>query len=272
MEALCKIETGSALSLYQSGNLFKTPAPRRISKSGESIRLRTYSGEELKMVGRAVVRVQCGGKEEELGLVVVGGAGPSLLGWDWLERLRSDWKEIRMFNATSDTLEAVLAKHNNLFRDELAPLGESQPIFTSVPVRNLTYTVLAPSRIYALRSRVDQALEKLVSEGILKAVKFSEWAALIVPVVKRDDRSGYVVTISLQSMKSCKWTRTLFPWSETSLHHSQMESRLRNLTSLMRINNSYSTMIHVPYTTINTYRGLFSTRLLFGVAAAPAIF
>ena len=35
------------------------------------------------MVGRAVVRVRCGGKEEvELGLVVVGGKGPRK--WVWL--------------------------------------------------------------------------------------------------------------------------------------------------------------------------------------------
>ena len=40
-----------------------------------------YSGEELRVVGRAVVRVGCGGREEEeLGLVVVSGKGPSLLG------------------------------------------------------------------------------------------------------------------------------------------------------------------------------------------------
>ena len=39
---------------------------------------------------------------------------------------------------------------------------------------------------YALRSRVDEALENLVSKGILEAVQLSEWAAPIVPVIKRD--------------------------------------------------------------------------------------
>ena len=33
---------------------------------------------------------------------------------------------------------------------------------------------------------MDQALEKLVSQGILEAVQFSEWAAPIVPMVKRN--------------------------------------------------------------------------------------
>ena len=39
---------------------------------------------------------------------------------------------------------------------------------------------------YILRSRVDQALEKLEVAGIIEPADFSEWAAPIVPVVKRD--------------------------------------------------------------------------------------
>lgn len=39
---------------------------------------------------------------------------------------------------------------------------------------------------YAIRARVDHALEKLAAEGILEAVQFSDWAAPIVPVVKRN--------------------------------------------------------------------------------------
>ena len=76
-----EIDTGSVLTpigqaifsnLWSQGNapiLESTP-----------IRLRTYSREELMVVGRAVVRVGCGGKVvEELGLVVVSGKGPSRL-------------------------------------------------------------------------------------------------------------------------------------------------------------------------------------------------
>ena len=43
------------------------------------------------------------------------GKGPSLLGRDWLGRLRLDWREIRKLHTTSDALETVLAKYSNLF-------------------------------------------------------------------------------------------------------------------------------------------------------------
>ena len=122
---------------------------------------------------------------EELELVVVSGKGPSLLSRDWLGRLRLDWREIRMLNVTPDALEAVLSKHSNLFRDELGTIrGITAKLHISPGVKPRFYR---PRSIpYALRSRVDQTLEKLVSEEILEAVQFSEWATPIVPVVKRD--------------------------------------------------------------------------------------
>ena len=73
-----------------------------------------YSGEKLKVVGRAMVRIlwNSGKEQEELGLVVVDGKGHSLLGQNLLGRLKLGWRKIRMLNVTSDTLELVLAKHN----------------------------------------------------------------------------------------------------------------------------------------------------------------
>ena len=67
-----EIDTGSALTLISQETF------RRLWPQGESpkldstpIRLRTYSGEELEVVGRARVRVRYRGQEgEELGLVV----------------------------------------------------------------------------------------------------------------------------------------------------------------------------------------------------------
>ncbi|ETW98967.1 MAG: hypothetical protein ETSY2_41820 [Candidatus Entotheonella gemina] len=187
---LMEIDTGSALTLI-SQTTFSALWPQEKSPHLEStsIRLRTYSGEELRVVGRAVVRVRCGGQvEEDLGLVVVGGEGPSLLGRDWLGRLRLDWREIRMLKTTldtPDTLEAVLAKHSSLFSDELGTIrGVTAKLHVSPGAKPRFYR---PRSIpYALRSRVDQALQKLVSEGIVEPIQFSEWAAPIVPVVKRD--------------------------------------------------------------------------------------
>ncbi len=39
---------------------------------------------------------------------------------------------------------------------------------------------------YALKVKVEEELDRLVEEGIIEAIQFSEWAAPIVPVVKLD--------------------------------------------------------------------------------------
>ena len=182
-----EIDTSSALTLISQATFSKLWSQGNAPVlESTPISLSTYSGEELKVVGRAVVRVGSGGKMvEELELVVISGKGPSLLGRDWLGSLRLDWKEIQMLNVTPDVLKAVLSKHSNLFRDELGTIrGITAKLHVSPGVKPCFYH---PRSIpYALRSRVDQTLEKLVSEGILEAVQFSEWATHIVPVVKRD--------------------------------------------------------------------------------------
>ena len=55
----------------------------------------------------------------------------------------------------------------------------------------------ARSVLYAMRGKVEEELESLVSEGIIEPVQFADWATPIVPVVKRmGSPSGSVVISS----------------------------------------------------------------------------
>ena len=87
--------------------------------------------------------------------------------------MRLDWREIHSvdttINATFSMLEAVLAKHSSLFRNELGIIREMEvKLHVSPGAKPRFYR---PRSIpYALRSKVDQALERLVSEGILEAL------------------------------------------------------------------------------------------------------
>ena len=42
---------------------------------------------------------------------------------------------------------------------------------------------------YALRQKVEEELDRLVAEGILEPIEYSDWAAPIVAVVKSDKKS-----------------------------------------------------------------------------------
>ena len=57
-----EIDTGSALTLISQATFSKLwPDGNAPHLESTAVRLRTYSGEELEVVGRAVVRVRCGG-------------------------------------------------------------------------------------------------------------------------------------------------------------------------------------------------------------------
>ena len=264
---------GSVLTLISQATFSKLwPGRKAPHLESTSVPLRTYSGEELRVVGRAVVRVRCGGQVEDLGLVVVEGSGPSLLGRDWLERLRLDWGEVQKLHASSDTLKSLLAKHVDLFRDELGTIkGVTAKLHVSAGAKPRFYR---PRSIpYALRSRVDQALEKLVAEGVLEVVKFSEWAAPIVPVMKRDGSirvcGDYKLTINQVALVDT-YPLPLVQDIFVSLANGNSFTKLDLAHAYQQLSLDDESR---PYTTINTHRGLFRyTRLPFGVAAAPAIF
>ena len=59
-----------------------------------------------------------------------------------------------------------------LFCDELGRVKDATAKVRTVP--------------YALRPKVEQGLERLQQAGVIEPVQFSEWAAPIVPVMKKD--------------------------------------------------------------------------------------
>lgn len=69
-------------------------------------KLRTHSGKLIPVFGDVNVDVCYGEQRERLPLVVYKGAGPSLLGQDWMSVIRLDWKTINV-NAKNE-LEFVL--------------------------------------------------------------------------------------------------------------------------------------------------------------------
>ena len=126
---------------------------------------------------------------------------------------------------------------------------------------------------FALKTKVEQELERLERKRIITPVQFSDWAAPIVPVVKSDGSiricGDYRLTVNQASRldayplpKVEELFASLAPgksFTKLDLQHAYQQLTLEESSK--------------PLTTINTHQGLFHcNRLAFGVSSAPGIF
>lgn len=108
---------------------------------------------------------------------------PSLLGGNWLHKLKLDWSEVHKI--CSSQLYHVLNKHSSVFGDDLGALrGYKAHIYVDPTVLPCFHR--ACSIPYAMMTLVTKKLERLQEVGIIELVEFSDWAAPIVAVLKSD--------------------------------------------------------------------------------------
>ena len=262
-----ELDTGAAVSLIAEGTWKQLLQEKPLEPA--AMKLKTYSGEELEVLGQLVVRVRYGAQESKLPLIVVKGQGPSLFGRNWLKEIQIDWGSIHTVTTRLDT---VLAKYQSVFKEELGTLKGIQASLEVEP--NSKPRFHRPRSVpYALKDAIEQDLERLEREGIIEKVAYSDWAAPVVPVPKADGGlrlcGDYKVTVN----PVLKVNQYPMPTPEdlfATLAGGQTFTKLD-------LSHAYLQVLLEPdsrkYATINTHKGLYQyQRLPFGIASAPAVF
>ena len=117
-----EVDTGASVSIT-SLETFKTiqngESPLQLEEP--SVKLQTYTGESIRTCGSTNVQVTHNGQTLSLLLIVTEGKGPTLLGRNWLEALRLDWRAIFSVRS-SHTVQSILEEHADAFKDELGKL------------------------------------------------------------------------------------------------------------------------------------------------------
>lgn len=166
------------------------------------IKLETYTGDPVKVMGATRVRVKYKQQEVSLPLVVVEGDGPSLIGRSWLEEIWLDWgeiksrhksREVHQLKTTENSLNQVLDKHENVFKDELGTLkGAKATIHVQ---KDAPPGFFRPRSVpFAMRAKVDEEIDRLLKAHIISPVKYAEWAAPVVPILKPTGTVSVVIT------------------------------------------------------------------------------
>jgi len=242
--------------------------------------LKSYSGHFIPVLGRIRVSVEQNDQIHQLNIVIVKGASKtSLLGRDWLTKLRMNWKQIFEAFSVTDTvqcnsIESVLEKHKQVFtrksthntiKDfevELKLKPDTKPVFMKArPVP------------YALKKAVEDNLTAAVNDGILEPVRTSKWASPVVIAPKAD-----------KSIRICgDYKRTVNQHLDDEVYPlptaNDIFSTLAGGTVFTKLDlsNAYQQIAlseeAKQLMTINTHKGLFRyKRLPYGIKVAPAIF
>lgn len=275
-----ELDTGAAVSVI-SWREFKKLFPHKQLQPA-SLKLRTYTGAMVKPKGLAKVVVHHNDQTAELPLYVVDTIGPALLGREWMQDMRLDWKNIgflkhlgpsrEMSKHWQQKLEALLDSHSELFKDELGTIAEEQAVLVLREGSQPKF-VKARSVPFALQGAVEAELVKMEKLGIITPVATSDYATPLVPVVKRDG-----------SLRLCgDYKTTVNPCLEVDRYPlPRIDDLLAALAggeefSKIDLSRAYQQVVMAESSrkllTLNTHKGLYTmNRLAFGISSAPSIF
>ena len=264
-----EVDTGAVVSLMSEATFMRLWPSRELLPT--EVRLQAYCKQPIPVVGFCKVNVHYETQTMVMPLLIVAGSGPTLMGRDWLSRIRLNWHKIHHVHTPS--LQAVLDRYPAVFQSGLGTLhGYEAKIYVdhaAVPRFNPARTVP-----YAFRDKVEVELQRLLDEGTLEPVGLADWAAPIVAVVKRDKTS----------VRICgDFSTTVNPVSKLDRYPIPKSSDLfaklgkGKFFSKLELSHAYQQLPldseSKNYAVINTHKGLFRyTRLPFGVASAPGIF
>ena len=84
-------------------------------------------GESIPVLGKIRMHVKGEGQEEVLPVLVVKGAGPNLMGREWLNKIKANFWEV--YSLTNQhSFEELLEKHSVVFKEKLSCLQDIRTI------------------------------------------------------------------------------------------------------------------------------------------------
>ena len=271
-----EVDTGAAVSVMNEDTytLLKKKHPNLQLKESK-VRLNTYTGEQVKVLGQVETSVKYEDQEGVWPLLVITGKGPNLIGRNWLQKIKINWNnlfQLKEDKNTSVKVNKLLEKYEKVFHEELGTFsGPKAKIYVAEDASPKYYK--ARPVPYALREKVEKELERLQEEGTIEPVQFADWAAPIVPIVK-DDKSiricgDYKVTVN----QAAKLDNYSIPKAEDLFATLSGGEKFTKLDMSQAYQQILLEDESKKYTTINTHKGLFQyNRLPYGVSSSPGIF
>ncbi|XP_046975644.1 uncharacterized protein K02A2.6-like [Vanessa cardui] len=266
-----EIDSGSAVTVisesYYKNNFKDVPL------STTQKQLRTYNGKNIFCVGIIHVPVTYASQTHIIAIYVVRSGGPPLLGRNFISKFNLQLVPVNYHSIENESFITDLQqKYSSLFSDKLGTFNKYK---IKLSLRDNVKPVFFKARpiAFALRDKVIKEIDRLVSLGILEPVEYSEYASPIVPVLKRDGSVRLCADYSVSINKQLLVEQYPLPTTNELFSKIHGGAQFSKLDLSMAYNQFTLDDESKNLTCINTSRGLYRfTRLVFGLASAPAIF
>lgn len=267
------IDMGSPITAI-SENYLNTQVPIRVNLNKTDRMLKSYTGGLMIPRGSAKVTAMCRGKAEKIELFVMSGDSAPIMGLT----------ELRKFGIVESERESPTIAINNIktfhwqteFKNVFSnKIGTYKCNKMELLLKDGISPVYKKARPipYDLRGKVENELERLVREEILKPVESSEWATPIVVVTKKNGEIRICGDFKVILNPYIEIDRHSIPKIQDilgSMGNCTVQSKLDISEAYHQIQLSLES---IPYTTINIHKGLFLyIRSPFGIASIPGWF
>ena len=234
----------------------------------------------MPLVGEAIVQAKIGCIKRKVKLFVAKENCPSLFGRDWIQVFYGDnWAgrltpvNVLETKQKSNQLQVLLEKYDQtVFKHGLGELREIKAKLKLNPSTQPKFCKPHPVP-YTVKVKLRETLERVVMEGNLEKIDYSEWATPIVAVMKPDGSvlvcGDYKVTLN----HCLKVNEHPLPRIEECFQTMNGGKKFTKLELAQAYNQVQLEEALSELTVINTHKGLYHwKRLPYGIDSSNAIF
>ncbi|KAF0712303.1 Uncharacterized protein FWK35_00035850, partial [Aphis craccivora] len=271
-----QIDTGSLHSLVSESCYLENFSHIKLDEN--DIILKDYIGKHFKPLGKLNLNFECNSNKGQIALYVIKNGGPPLIG-------RNDFKKLNL-SITQDVNYVHLSYTNNEPKDIKSLCQKYSKVFdkglgtfskykiTLFVNQNCTPKFFKPRFVpFALKTKVEIEINRLVKNGVLIPVEHSKWATPIVPVLKPDNTVRLCGDFSVTLNPVLQGTQYplpkidyLFAKHTNGIYFSKID--LKDAYAQLILSEESRNLV-----VINTHLGLYAyTRLPYGINCAASIF
>lgn len=278
-EVRFEIDSGAAVTLMSKHDADQLFPRERILKT--DVRLTSFCKTRIQVLGYIPVKVRSGETVRKLNLYITTENREPLLGREWILQMKENPKinffleEVQSIHTVQNSEKSQLQGLLQEFKEITNPtISKILKIQARLKLKDNVSPIFCKPRgvPFRLRAQVEKELDKLTSMGILEKVDHSDWATPIVPILKKNGAIRLCGDYSVTINPNLRIDEHPLPTPDellTQMAGGTVFSKIDLLQAYLQLEMRQEDR---ELLTINTHKGLYRpTRLMYGVASAPAI-